>query len=168
VLEARTAAEIVTINELVTKVEVIAGVKLRRKYDLTAPLGVAGRNSDNTFIKQVLNWEADTSLTREGTIHAARTQVPAIIFIDEIDAITERRSDGDSAADRAQHAVVNMFLAEMDGLDSSTRVFVIGATNRPELVDEAFLRPGPRRTSRRPTASSHRMTLDLGRSALTR
>ena len=56
------SSEIVTINELVTKVEAIAGVRLRRQYDLTAPRGVAGRNSDNTFIKQVLNWEPDTSL----------------------------------------------------------------------------------------------------------
>jgi transitional endoplasmic reticulum ATPase len=72
----------------------------------------------------------------------ARAQVPAIIFIDEIDAVTERRGDGDSAGDRVRNAVVNMFLAEMDGLDSSTRVFVIGATNRPELLDEALLRPG--------------------------
>jgi GDP-D-mannose 3', 5'-epimerase len=54
--------EIVTIDELVTKVEAIAGVKLRRKYDLAAPRGVAGRNSDNAFIKEVLNWEPDTSL----------------------------------------------------------------------------------------------------------
>jgi transitional endoplasmic reticulum ATPase len=72
----------------------------------------------------------------------ARTQVPAIIFIDEIDALAERRGETDSAADRARNAVVNMFLVEMDGLGSSTRVFVIGATNRPELLDEALLRPG--------------------------
>ena len=72
----------------------------------------------------------------------ARARVPAIIFIDEIDAVTERRGDGDSAGDRVRNAVVNMFLAEMDGLDSSTRVFVIGATNRPELLDEALMRPG--------------------------
>ena len=56
------SSEIVTINELVTKVEAIAGVRLRRKYDLTAPRGVAGRNSDNSYIKDVLNWEPDTSL----------------------------------------------------------------------------------------------------------
>ncbi len=46
-------------------VEDIAGVKLEREYDLDAPKGVAGRNSDNTFIKQVLGWEPDTPL-REG------------------------------------------------------------------------------------------------------
>lgn len=54
--------ELVSINELVTKIEKIAGVKLKREYDLTAPLGVAGRNSDNTFIKQTLRWEPNTPL----------------------------------------------------------------------------------------------------------
>jgi GDP-D-mannose 3',5'-epimerase len=56
------SAELVTIDELVKIVESIAGVKLRRKYDLNAPRGVAGRNSNNTFIKQVLKWEPDTTL----------------------------------------------------------------------------------------------------------
>ncbi len=52
-------SELVTVNELVSKVEKIAGVKLKREYDLTAPRGVAGRNSDNTFIKKMLNWEPE-------------------------------------------------------------------------------------------------------------
>jgi nucleoside-diphosphate-sugar epimerase len=56
--------ELVSINELVTRVEKIAGVKLRREYDLNAPRGVAGRNSDNTFIQQVLNWEPSTPLDK--------------------------------------------------------------------------------------------------------
>jgi len=56
------SSEIVTINELVSKVEAIADVQLRRKYDLSAPRGVAGRNSDNTFIRRVLNWEPNTTL----------------------------------------------------------------------------------------------------------
>jgi GDP-D-mannose 3',5'-epimerase len=56
------SSELVTIDELVTIVETIAGVKLRRKYDPSAPRGVAGRNSDNAFIKQVLKWEPKTSL----------------------------------------------------------------------------------------------------------
>jgi GDP-D-mannose 3', 5'-epimerase len=49
--------ELIAVNELVSMAEKIGGVKLERKYDLNAPRGVAGRNSDNTFIKQVLNWE---------------------------------------------------------------------------------------------------------------
>ena len=56
------SSELVSVNELVNKVEKIAGVKLDRRYDLTAPRGVAGRNSDNSFIKQVLNWEPNTTL----------------------------------------------------------------------------------------------------------
>jgi len=56
------SSELVSINDLVSKVEKIAGVKLKRHYDPTAPRGVAGRNSDNTFIQQVLHWEPDTSL----------------------------------------------------------------------------------------------------------
>ena len=56
------SSELVSINELLTKIEKIAGVKMERKYDLTAPQGVAGRISDNTFIQQVLGWEPDTKL----------------------------------------------------------------------------------------------------------
>jgi nucleoside-diphosphate-sugar epimerase len=58
------SSELVSINELLSKVEKIAGVKLKRNYDLTAPRGVAGRNSDNTFIQQVLKWEPNTTLDK--------------------------------------------------------------------------------------------------------
>jgi nucleoside-diphosphate-sugar epimerase len=54
--------ELVSINDLVSKVEKIAGVKLKREYKLDAPRGVAGRNSDNTFIKKMLKWEPNTTL----------------------------------------------------------------------------------------------------------
>jgi len=57
------SSELVSINGLVSEIEHIAGVKLERKYDLDAPQGVAGRNSDNTFIKQVLDWEPDMPLS---------------------------------------------------------------------------------------------------------
>jgi len=56
------SSELVTVNQLIDKVEAIAGVKLDRRYDLGAPRGVVGRNSDNTFIKQILGWEPSTSL----------------------------------------------------------------------------------------------------------
>lgn len=55
-------SELISITDLVTMVEEIGGVKLERSHDLDAPKGVAGRNSDNTFIKQVLNWEPSTPL----------------------------------------------------------------------------------------------------------
>jgi GDP-D-mannose 3', 5'-epimerase len=56
------SSELVTINELVEIVEEIAGVKLKRKYNLTAPQGVGGRNSDNTLIRRYLSWEPNTPL----------------------------------------------------------------------------------------------------------
>lgn len=59
------SSELVSINNLVSEIEEIAGVKLARHYKLDAPTGVAGRNSDNTFIQDVLGWEPNTSL-REG------------------------------------------------------------------------------------------------------
>ncbi len=59
------SSELVSINDLVSMIEEIAGVKLERSYDLNAPRGVAGRNSDNTFIQSVLGWEPNTPL-REG------------------------------------------------------------------------------------------------------
>ena len=56
------SSELIAINDLVGKIERIAGVKLQRSYDLNAPRGVAGRNSDNPFIKKMLKWEPDTTL----------------------------------------------------------------------------------------------------------
>ncbi|EAY00025.1 ATPase, AAA family protein [Trichomonas vaginalis G3] len=75
-----------------------------------------------------------------GVFSRARDSAPCVIFFDEIDAICPRRSDDSSNA--AASRVVNQLLTEMDGLVGRGQVFVIGATNRLELVDEAMLRPG--------------------------
>jgi GDP-D-mannose 3', 5'-epimerase len=56
------SSEAVSINQLVDIVEEIAGIKLKRKYDLSAPKGVNGRNSDNALIKKCLNWEPNIPL----------------------------------------------------------------------------------------------------------
>ena len=56
------STEAVSINQLVDSVEGIAGIKLKRNYNLSAPKGVNGRNSENTLIKKNLNWEPDTTL----------------------------------------------------------------------------------------------------------
>jgi nucleoside-diphosphate-sugar epimerase len=58
------SSELVSINKLLSKIEKIAGVKMNRKYDPNAPKGVAGRNSDNSFIKKVLGWEPNTPLDK--------------------------------------------------------------------------------------------------------
>jgi GDP-D-mannose 3', 5'-epimerase len=59
------SSELVSINQLVDIVEEIAGIKLKRSYNLSAPKGVNGRNSDNTLIKKLMGWEPDTKL-RDG------------------------------------------------------------------------------------------------------
>ena len=59
------SSELVTINQLVDIAEEIAGVKLKRKYNLSAPKGVNGRNSDNTLIQKLLGWEPSIRL-RDG------------------------------------------------------------------------------------------------------
>ena len=59
------SSELVSVNELVSIAEEIGGVKLKRNYDLSAPRGVAGRNSDNTFIQKTLGWEPSTTF-RDG------------------------------------------------------------------------------------------------------
>jgi GDP-D-mannose 3', 5'-epimerase len=56
------STEAVSINQLVDIVEDIAGIKLKRNYNLNAPKGVNGRNSENTLIKKYLDWEPDTAL----------------------------------------------------------------------------------------------------------
>ncbi|XP_044970644.1 26S proteasome regulatory subunit 6B homolog [Hordeum vulgare subsp. vulgare] len=75
---------------------------------------------------------------------AARENAPAIIFFDEVDAIAAARTDSDdaSAADREVYRVLLELLAQMDGFDQCPDVRVIMATNRPEALDSALLRPG--------------------------
>jgi GDP-D-mannose 3',5'-epimerase len=75
------SSELVTINGLVDIVEEIAGVSLRRRYDLSAPKGVRGRNSDNTMILERLGWEPSTSLAEglENTYAWVYDQVAALV-----------------------------------------------------------------------------------------
>ncbi len=72
----------------------------------------------------------------------AREKAPAIIFIDEIDAIGSKRLDSSTSGDREVQRTLMQLLAEMDGFDSVDDVKLIAATNRPELLDKALLRPG--------------------------
>jgi cell division protease FtsH len=73
----------------------------------------------------------------------ARKRSPAIIFIDEIDAIGQRRAgQGAVVANDEREQTLNQLLAEMDGFDPTMGIVVLGATNRPEVLDPALLRPG--------------------------
>jgi cell division protease FtsH len=72
----------------------------------------------------------------------ARKRAPAIIFIDEIDAIGHRRGGGMAVTNDEREQTLNQLLAEMDGFDPAVGVVVMAATNRPEVLDPALLRPG--------------------------
>uniref|UniRef100_A0A3P9Q6J3 Peroxisomal ATPase PEX6 n=1 Tax=Poecilia reticulata TaxID=8081 RepID=A0A3P9Q6J3_POERE len=73
--------------------------------------------------------------------HKARSAVPCVVFFDELDSLAPNRGrSGDSGG--VMDRVVSQLLAELDSLQSSAGVFVIGATNRPDLLDQSLLRPG--------------------------
>jgi len=69
----------------------------------------------------------------------ARSSVPCVIFFDEIDALIPRRS---TELHEASARVVNTLLSELDGLSMRDGIYLIAATNRPEVIDDAMLRPG--------------------------
>jgi len=72
----------------------------------------------------------------------AKKESPAIIFIDEIDAIGRTRGGGTGGGNDEREQTLNQILVEMDGFDKTEQVIIIAATNRPEILDPALLRPG--------------------------
>ncbi|MGN1147850.1 MAG: ATP-dependent zinc metalloprotease FtsH, partial [Lachnospiraceae bacterium] len=72
----------------------------------------------------------------------ATKNAPCIIFIDEIDAIGRSRDSKYGGGNEEREQTLNQLLSEMDGFDSSKGVLILGATNRPEILDKALLRPG--------------------------
>jgi len=72
----------------------------------------------------------------------ARDHQPCVVFMDEIDAIGGKRSNEGSSADREVQRTLMELLSQLDGFDSSGQVKVVMATNRPDVLDPALLRPG--------------------------
>lgn len=72
----------------------------------------------------------------------AKRNAPAIIFIDEVDAIGKQRGNGMGGGHDEREQTLNQILTEMDGFESGTSLIVIAATNRPDVLDKALLRPG--------------------------
>ena len=72
----------------------------------------------------------------------AKKNVPAIIFIDEIDAVGRKRGSGMGGGHDEREQTLNQLLVEMDGFDNDTNLIIIAATNRPDVLDPALLRPG--------------------------
>ena len=72
----------------------------------------------------------------------AKRNAPCIVFVDEIDAVGRQRGAGLGGSHDEREQTLNQILVEMDGFDTSTNVIVIAATNRPDVLDPALLRPG--------------------------
>jgi transitional endoplasmic reticulum ATPase len=87
-------------------------------------------------------WFGESEANVRDIFDKARSAAPCVLFFDELDSIAKSRGgnigDGGGAADR----VINQLLTEMDGMSSKKNVFIIGATNRPDIIDSAILRPG--------------------------
>ena len=73
---------------------------------------------------------------------ARAAAAPTVVFLDELDSIAKARGGSHGDAGGASDRVVNQLLTEMDGMNAKKNVFVIGATNRPDQIDPALLRPG--------------------------
>ena len=87
-------------------------------------------------------WVGESEKTVRELFRKARLAAPCIIFIDEIDAIASHRGGGEDSGNRVGERVVDTMLTEMDGLQSLKNVIVIGATNRPDILDPALMRAG--------------------------
>ncbi len=87
-------------------------------------------------------WFGESEANVRDVFDKARQAAPCVLFFDELDSIAKSRGgsggDGGGAADR----VINQVLTEMDGMGAKKNVFIIGATNRPDIIDSAILRPG--------------------------
>ena len=111
-------------------------------------LAKAVANQTNaTFIKLVAS-EFVNKFLGEGSRYVrevfelAKEKSPAIIFIDEIDAIGTKRTHGTQGADREVQRTLMQLLSELDGFESRGNVGIIAATNRPDILDNALIRPG--------------------------
>merc|ERR1712121_590903 len=72
----------------------------------------------------------------------ARSAAPCVLFFDELDSIAKSRGGTSGDAGGSAGRVINQVLTEMDGMGAKKNVFIIGATNRPDIIDPAILRPG--------------------------
>ncbi len=89
----------------------------------------------------ISKWVGESEKGVREIFRKARAAAPCVIFFDEIDAIAPRRTSGETDS-QVTERVVSQLLTEMDGLEELKGVVVLGATNRPDIIDEALLRPG--------------------------
>ena len=104
-------------------------------------------NSDANFIsikgpELISKWVGESEKGIREVFRKARQASPCVVFFDELDSVASRRSSSGSGDSHVGDRLVSQLLTEMDGLEGLKGVVVIGATNRPDIIDEALLRPG--------------------------
>ncbi len=87
-------------------------------------------------------WFGESEANVRGLFDKARAAAPCILFFDEIDSIAKSRGGGAGGGNDASDRVINQILTEIDGVGARKSVFVMGATNRPDMLDSAVMRPG--------------------------
>uniref|UniRef100_A0A915EJQ9 AAA+ ATPase domain-containing protein n=1 Tax=Ditylenchus dipsaci TaxID=166011 RepID=A0A915EJQ9_9BILA len=87
-------------------------------------------------------WFGESEANVRDVFDKARAAAPCVLFFDELDSIAKARGGSVGDAGGAADRVINQILTEMDGMSSKKNVFIIGATNRPDIIDSAILRPG--------------------------
>jgi transitional endoplasmic reticulum ATPase len=104
-------------------------------------------NSDANFIsikgpELLSKWVGESEKGIREVFRKARQASPCVVFFDELDSVAARRSSSGSGDSHVGDRLVSQLLTEMDGLQDLKGVVVIGATNRPDIIDDALLRPG--------------------------
>ncbi|CAB3404410.1 unnamed protein product [Caenorhabditis bovis] len=87
-------------------------------------------------------WFGESEANVRDVFDKARAAAPCVLFFDELDSIAKSRGANLGDAGGASDRVINQVLTEMDGMNAKKNVFIIGATNRPDIIDPAVLRPG--------------------------
>jgi transitional endoplasmic reticulum ATPase len=87
-------------------------------------------------------WFGESEANVRELFDKARQSAPCVLFFDELDSIAMQRGGSVGDAGGAADRVLNQLLTEMDGMNAKKTVFIIGATNRPDIIDSALLRPG--------------------------
>merc|ERR1712201_23400 len=87
-------------------------------------------------------WFGESEANVRDVFDKARSAAPCVLFFDELDSVAQSRGGSQGDAGGAADRVINQILTEMDGMGAKKNVFIIGATNRPDIIDPAILRPG--------------------------
>merc|ERR1719502_1950208 len=87
-------------------------------------------------------WFGESEANVRDVFDKARGASPCVLFFDELDSIARARGGSSGDAGGAGDRVINQILTEMDGVGAKKSVFIIGATNRPDIIDPAVMRPG--------------------------